>query len=157
MKHTANIIKPNKGLFYSLLKAFAMFELRIIDDRDKVKAIGIRCINCKKETGLYLGTSTLEEMITKFVLNAILHHVGMLWIICSNEEMKYKIDKINHKNWLNKVPWYNTAIYSRLYVSLFEEFITHARNDRYNLLCYLVAHDKNKLLMKMKKIVMQIG
>ena len=62
-----------------------MFELRLIDDRDKVEAIAFRCINCKKETGLYLGTSILEEMIIKFVLNTILHYVGMSWIICSNE------------------------------------------------------------------------
>ena len=25
---------------------------------------------------------------------------------------------------------------------MFEYFITHARTDRYNLICYLVAHDK---------------
>ena len=60
MEHNANIIIPNKGLIPSLLKVFAMFELRLIDDRDKVETIDIRCINCKKETGLYLGTSTLE-------------------------------------------------------------------------------------------------
>ena len=57
MEHTANIINPNKGLITSLLKVFYMFELRLIDDNDKVEAIAIRCINCKKETGLYLGTS----------------------------------------------------------------------------------------------------
>ena len=49
-------------------------------------------------------------MITEFVLNKILHHVGMSWIIFSNEEMKYEIDKINHPDWLNKGPWYNTDI-----------------------------------------------
>ena len=43
-------------------------------------------------------------MITKFVLTEILHHAGMLWIIISNDEMKYKIDKINHQDWLNKGP-----------------------------------------------------
>ena len=88
MEHTANILTPDKGLISSLLKVFAMFELPLIDDGDKVEAIDIRCINCKKETGLYLGTSTLEEIITKFVLNTLLHHVGISWIICSNEEMK---------------------------------------------------------------------
>ena len=31
MEHTANIINPNKGLIPSLLKVFAMFELRLID------------------------------------------------------------------------------------------------------------------------------
>ena len=77
MEHTANILKPNKGLVSSLFKVFALFELRLIDDRDKVEAIAISCISCKKETDLYLGTSTLEEMITKSVFNAILHHVDM--------------------------------------------------------------------------------
>ena len=89
--------------------------MRLIDDRDKLEDIAIRCIHCKKDTDLYLGTSTLEKMITKFVLSTILYHVGMLWIICSNKEMKYELDKNNHPNWLNKVPWYNTAICSRVH------------------------------------------
>ena len=69
-----------------------MFQLLLIDYRDKVEAVAIRCINCRKETGLYLRTPTLEENITKFVLDAILHHVGMSWIICSNKKMKYEIN-----------------------------------------------------------------
>ena len=75
------------------------------------------------------------------MLNAILNYVGMSWIISSNKEMKYDIDKSNHQDWLNKVPWYNTDIWLRLHGSLFEDFITHARTDIYNLMCYLVAHD----------------
>ena len=58
--------------------------------------------------------------------------------------MKYEIDKSKHKEWLNKGPWYNTAICSSLYGSFFEYFITHARTDRYNIMCYLVAHDKKQ-------------
>ena len=68
--------------------------MRLIDNKDKLDAIAIRCINCKKSTGLFLGNSKFEEIITKFVLNAILHHVGMSWIICSNERMKYKMEKL---------------------------------------------------------------
>ena len=75
-------------------------------------------------------------MITKFVLNAILYHVGMSWIICSNEEIKYEMEESNHTDCLNKVPWYNTAICSRLHGSLFEDFITQAITDRNNLLCH---------------------
>ena len=48
MKHTANILNPNKRLIISLLMGFAMFELSFIDDRERVEAIDIRCINCKK-------------------------------------------------------------------------------------------------------------
>ena len=82
--------------------------------------IDIRCINCKKERGLS-KKSTFEEMITKFVLNTILYHVGMSWIIRSNDKMKYEIDENNHQYFLDKGPWYNTDICSRLHGSLFEK------------------------------------
>ena len=60
MEHTSNIINPKQGLITSILKLFAMFELRLIDDINKVEAIAIRCIDCKKETGLHLAPFTLE-------------------------------------------------------------------------------------------------
>ena len=54
MEHIANILDPNKRLIHPLLKVFAVFELCLIDDGDKLESIYISCINCKKETGLYL-------------------------------------------------------------------------------------------------------
>ena len=81
-------------------------------------------------------------MITKLVLNTILHHVGMSWIISSNKGLKYEIYENNHQDWLNKGPWYNTPICLKLHGSMFEYFITHARTDINHLFCYLVAHDK---------------
>ena len=83
-------------------------------------------------------------MVTNFLLSSILHHVGTTWIISSNDKMKYEIEKINHQDWSNKGPWYNTDICSRLRGSLFEYFITHARTDSYNLVRSLVAHDRRK-------------
>ena len=63
-----------------------MFQLCLFDDKQYEEVnfadiIAIRCINCNNETGLYLRNSTVEEMITKFVSNEILHHVDMSWII----------------------------------------------------------------------------
>ena len=52
------------------------------------------------------------------------------------------MDETNHQDWLNKGPWYNTSIYSKLRGSRFEYFITQAITDKYNLMCSLVAHDK---------------
>ena len=66
-------------------------------------------------------------MVTKFMLNAILHNVVMSWIISYNEEMKYEMDKNNHQDWLNNGPWYNTSNCLRLHGSMFEGFITHAK------------------------------
>ena len=119
--------------------------------------IAIRCINYNKETGLYLISSTIEEIITKFVLNAILHHVGMSWIISSNKEINYEMDENNHQDWLNKGPWYNTPICLKWHGSMFEDFITHARTDRYNLMCSIVSHNKNILLMKIIKALLEMG
>ena len=50
--------------------------------------------------------------------------------------------KSNHLNWLNKGPWYNKNICSKLHGNKFEYFITQARTDRYNIMCSLVAHDR---------------
>ena len=85
LEHTAKIMDTNNGLISSLLKVFAMFELRLNHGEEKFDVISFRCINCKMETGLYLKNKTFDEMITKSVLNAILHHVGMSRIISSNK------------------------------------------------------------------------
>ena len=121
-----------------------MIELRLSYKERILDVVSLKCINCKRETGLDLKTNSLvfDKIITKFVFNAILHHFYMSWIISSNKEMKYEIDKNNHKYFLNKVPWYNTSICLKLHGSMFEDFITQARIDRYILMCSLVAHDK---------------
>ena len=55
------------------------------------------------------------------------------------------MDENNHQVWLNKGPWYNIFICSNLHGSMFEDFITQAGTDRYNLMCYFVAHDGFKI------------
>ena len=87
-----------------------------------------------------MKNTTFEETITRLVLNAIVHQVGMSWIISSNDEMKYEMDENNHQDWFVKCPWYNIATCLRLHESLFEDFITHARYDRYNIMCSLFSH-----------------
>ena len=43
---------------------------------------------------------------------------------------------------MNKGPWYNKNICSKLHGIKLEDFITQARTDGYNIMCYLVAHDR---------------
>ena len=66
----------------------------------------------------------------------------MTWIVSSNAEMKYDMEEQKHEDWLNSGPWYNKNICSRMNGSLFEDFITQARTDRYNIMWSLVAHEK---------------
>ena len=45
-------------------------------------------------------------------------------------------------DWLNK--GYNTTICSSLHLTVFEYFIKNDRIDKYNLMCYITAHDKQQ-------------
>ena len=59
--------------------------------RKTLEKFAIRFSNCGKETMIYLDLleTDYQEIITTFVLNKMLHHVGMIWIIENNEELKY--------------------------------------------------------------------
>ena len=53
-----------------------------------------------------------------------------------------KYTNSNHLDWFNKGPWYNTNIYSKWHGITFEDFITQATTDQYNIMFSLVAHDR---------------
>ena len=146
MEYTGNIMQDDAHITSSLLKMFSMFEIRLSCGDADLEKVGLKCINCKKETGLSAGTGFEEfydEVITQFVLNAMLRHVGMSWIISSKKEMDYdNFTSIKKLEWFDTGPWYNKNICSKLYGTNFEDFITQARKYRYNIMCSLVAHDR---------------
>ena len=39
--------------------------------------------------------TTYQDIIKTFLLNKMLHHVGMLWIIETHEQLQYGMDKHN--------------------------------------------------------------
>ena len=53
------------------------------DLKYNVEKVAIRCSNCGKETMIYVDLleTDYQEIITTFVLNKMLHHVGMIRII----------------------------------------------------------------------------
>ena len=85
--------------------------------------------------------TTYQDIITTFVLNTIIHHVVMLWIIETHEKLKYDMDKHN-SDWMTGGPWYNTSICKKLHGKVFEGFIINARTDRYSIMCSIDAHEK---------------
>ena len=85
--------------------------------------------------------TTLQDIITTFVLNKMLHHVDMLGIIEPHEELKYDMDKQNPE-WITGDPWYNTSICKKLHRKVFEGFIRNSRTGRYNIMCSIYAHEK---------------
>ena len=82
-----------------------------------------------------------QYIIKTFLLNTILHHVGMLRIIETHKQSQYDIDEQNSE-WMTGGPWYNTSICKKLHGKLFEGFIINAITDRYNIMCSIDAHEK---------------
>ena len=61
-----------------------MFEILLSCGDDDLDIVSLKCINCKKERGLNSETGftwVYDQVITKFVLNEMLHHIVMSWII----------------------------------------------------------------------------
>ena len=93
-----------------------MFEILSCGDID-LETVSLKCINCQKETCLKSKTGFEEfydKIITPFVMNAMLHHVGMSWIIYSKKEMDYD-NYTNRKklSWFDTGPWHIKNICSK--------------------------------------------
>ena len=88
MDYTAYRTENERTLLPSLLNMFSMFQISFWynkghDDQNKVEHIAVRCSNCGKETSLYVDNmnTKYKYIITSFVLNTVLHHFGISWII----------------------------------------------------------------------------
>ena len=88
MEYIGNVMQDDTHLTSSLLKLFSMFEIRLSVGDVDLDSVYLKCINCKRETGLKT-TSGFEEFydkfITPFVMKSMLHHVGLSWMISSKE------------------------------------------------------------------------
>ena len=66
--------------FFTMFKIKCWWDPREDDIKQTVLKVAIRCYNCGKETIIDVDNIniTYQYIITTFVLNKILHHVGML-------------------------------------------------------------------------------
>ena len=83
MEYTGNDIKNDTPLTSSLLKMFSMFEIILSVGDVNQDEFSLKCINCKISIGLKTksGKEFHDKMITLFVMNSMLHHIGMSWMI----------------------------------------------------------------------------
>ena len=108
--------------------------------------MAIRCISYGKETVLSMdnNNNNYNYITTQFLLNTMLHHVGISWIIETYQQLKYYIDR-NNPYWITGGTWYNTYICKKIHGAVFEDYIIDARTERYELMCYIYAHEKQQL------------
>ena len=63
-----------------------MFEIRLSVGDVNLDEVSLKYLNCKRTTGLKTKSVFKEfydKMITPFVMNSMLHHVVMSWMIIS--------------------------------------------------------------------------
>ena len=72
----------------------------------------------------------------------VLQHDGLYWIIQSNQKLNFDFH-LHCISWVLNVPWYDIKICPRLHGSLFEDYVTTDRRDRYNLMCSIEAHKRD--------------
>ena len=91
-EYTGNDMISDIPLTTSLLKMFSMFGIKMTVGDVNVDEVPLMCINCKRKTHLQpnSGKDFYDKMITPFVMNSMLHHVGMSWMISSKKGMDYE-------------------------------------------------------------------
>ena len=52
MEYTGSVMQDDTYLTSSLLKMFSMFEIRLSCGDDNLDTLSLKCVNCKKETGV---------------------------------------------------------------------------------------------------------
>ena len=105
--------------------------------------IAIRCSNYEKKTVLLVKNNNYKDMVTRFALNSVLHHVDLSLIIETNQKLEYDIDK-NIPYWITDGTWHKKSICIKLNGTVSKKYIRNARTDIYNIMCYIYAHDKQQ-------------
>ena len=84
--YTGNDMKNDTPLTSSLLKIFSMFEIHLSVGDVNFDEVSLKCIKCKRTTGLKIKPGFVEfydKIMTPFMMNSMLHHVGMSWMTSS--------------------------------------------------------------------------
>ena len=90
------------------------------------------------------------------MLNTVLHHVGMLWIIEAEKHLEYDMDKDNSDQ-MTGDPWYNTSICKNYMENCFNNSLDmQALIDIIS--CVLLMHTKKihqNMMMEAAVVVIQ--
>ena len=91
--------------------------------------------------------TTYQDIITLFVLKTMLQHVVMLWIIETNEQLKYDMDRHN-QYWMTGGPWYNTSICEK-YMEICLKDLLEIQELKHVISCVLLMHMQIIILQNM--------
>ena len=129
LEHTYFHAKGNNIIIHLLLKVFHMLLIRLWNNKKfHADLIGIKCYHFKKSVTYKLQTEELNSVITPFVLPVVFQDSGLLWIIGKNNHILFKM-AIIVSQWMDKVPWYNKIICTKLNGQIFEDYFKTGCKD----------------------------
>ena len=87
-------ISPSLMKYFSMFKIKCWWNQRENDLKQTVVSFSIRCSYFGKEAMIYVDhlKTTYQDIITTFVSNTMLNHVGLLCIIENHEQIQYDMD-----------------------------------------------------------------
>ena len=153
LEHTYFHAKGNNIIIHLLLKVFHMLLIRLWNNKKfHADLIGIKCYNFKKSVTYKLQTEELNSVITPFVLPVVFQDSGLLWIIGKNNHILFKM-AIIVSQWMDKVPWYNKIICTKLNGQIFEDYFKTGCKDRYELICNIYEYVKSMYKWMMMQVL----
>ena len=99
-----------------------------------------------------LSSVKKNELLVRQPKDTKLHHsfchkydIPVYWVVLDysvNQNLSFESKK-KCPSWTLILPWYNTTICLQLHGSLFENYLTTKKRDKYNLMCSNESHAKN--------------
>ena len=82
-----------------------------------------------------------NSVITPFVIQMVFQHVGLLLIINNNKYLKFEMN-VQVSQWMDKSPWYNITILTKLNGQIFKDYFRTVCKDMYELMCAVYVYAK---------------
>ena len=128
-----------------MFKIKCWYNPREYDIKNTGVKTSIRCSNCGKEKMIDVDIldTTYQYIIRTFVLNTMLHRVGMLWIIETHEQLKMIRTNIIQNRW-QVVPGI-TNLFVRNYMEKCLRDLLEIQKLTDIISCVLLLHMKNSI------------
>ena len=111
-------------LFQSMLKVFYFFTVKFKFGYDEVTDICIHCNHCSKTVTCNFSEKVTIDILTVFIKDSVLHHVGLSWMIETKYQYIFSVEE-KFTEWCTGGLWFYKTIfgtymapYLRNYLSL---------------------------------------
>ena len=108
-----NIVEPQSDypLLQSTINVFSLFKLQVKFDGDELSQSWIHFSCCKKVVHCQIyevkqSNFTRKKILPVFIKAIVLHHVGLSWMIATNDQHYFAMDE-HYEEWCTGGLWFS--------------------------------------------------